>query len=167
MLNSRFFMLIFGAAVLLLALGCGNTSSDTTTTDGGGGGTGTINVEQAENDVWNLVNSERSKAGLSSLSRDSEIDQVAYDHSVAMRDNGYIYHTGPDGTPSSRLDAAGVSYMTCGENVAMGQTSASAVMTAWMNSDGHRANILNPAYTHIGVGLAMPGYYWTQVFVGR
>ena len=63
----------------------------------------------------------------------------------------------------------GISYNTAGENIAMGQTSPSQVMTAWMNSEGHRANILNSSFTKIGVGVAQNAngqYYWTQQFIG-
>jgi len=83
-----------------------------------------------------------------------------------MRDNNHFDHTGPDGSlPPDRLRDGGVSFSMSGENIARGQSSASAVMTAWMNSPGHRANILNSEYTHMGVGLAMPGYWWTQNFI--
>jgi uncharacterized protein YkwD len=135
---------------------------------GGGGGGGGVNESAYESEVWSTTNTERSKQGLRSLERDADLDKVAKAHSVVMRGEGDIFHEGgPDGTPTSRVKAAGIKFNFCGENVARGQTSPSQVMTAWMKSPGHRANILNSRYTHIGVGLAMPGYYWTQVFINR
>jgi uncharacterized protein YkwD len=135
---------------------------------GGGGGDGGGGSCPEEKEVWSLTNTERAKQGLTSLKGHAGLDKVAKAHSEVMRGEGRIFHEGgPDGTPSSRVRGAGIQFSMCGENVACGQTSPAAVMTAWMNSPGHRKNILNSGYTHLGVGLAMPGYYWTQVFISK
>ena len=84
-----------------------------------------------------------------------------------MRDNGYFSHNSPTyGTPFQMLSAFGLSYRTAGENIAKGYASPQAVVNGWMNSSGHRANILNASYTQIGVGYVSRGNYWTQLFIG-
>ena len=84
-----------------------------------------------------------------------------------MADNRYFSHTSPTyGTPFEMIRAFGLSYRTAGENIAYGQATPQAVVTAWMNSSGHRANILSSSYTQIGVGYAAKGRYWTQMFLG-
>ncbi|RMI30185.1 CAP domain-containing protein [Nocardia stercoris] len=84
-----------------------------------------------------------------------------------MRDQGFFSHTDPDGTdPGDRIAAAGYTWQAYGENIAQGQADANAVVTAWMNSPGHRANILNCGFTQIGIGIAdgSGGPWWTQDF---
>ena len=84
-----------------------------------------------------------------------------------MVDQNYFSHTSPTyGTPFQMLTSFGVSYRTAGENIAYGQRTPREVVTAWMNSPGHRANILNASYTQIGVGYVASGNYWTQLFIG-
>mgnify|MGYP000966070924 FL=1 len=84
-----------------------------------------------------------------------------------MHDNHYFSHTSPVfGSTFSLLDQYGISYKTAGENIAMGYTTPEAVVTGWMNSPGHRANILNASFTQIGVGYVASGNYWTQEFIG-
>ena len=87
-----------------------------------------------------------------------------------MAQNNYFSHTSPTyGSPFDLMKKYGISYRTAGENIAMGQTSPSQVMNGWMNSEGHRANILNSSFTKIGVGVvqnASGRYYWTQHFTG-
>ena len=80
----------------------------------------------------------------------------------------YFSHTSPTyGTPFQMMKNFGITYRTAGENIARGQISPKAVVDAWMNSSGHRANILNSSFTHIGVGYAENGRYWTQMFIGK
>ena len=123
------------------------------------------NIEQ---DVIKLVNVERANAGLSPLSYDWELGRVAQYKSQDMHDQKYFSHTSPVyGTPFTMMKNFGISYKSAGENIAQGQTTAKAVVNAWMNSEGHRANILNKNYTHIGVGYVKDGNYWTQMFIQK
>ena len=119
-----------------------------------------------EAEVVRLVNIERKKAGLAELKHNWELSRVARCKSEDMRDKGYFAHNSPTyGTPFQMMKSFGISYRTAGENIAKGQTTPAAVVNAWMNSSGHRANILNPSFTEIGVGYAS-GNYWTQMFIG-
>ena len=123
-----------------------------------------------QNEVVRLVNAERAKKGLAALSTDSLLMKTATVKSQDMAKNKYFSHTSPTyGSPFDLMKQYGVSYRTAGENIAMGQTTPAQVMDGWMNSEGHRANILNSAYTRIGVGVAQNSagqYYWTQHFAG-
>ncbi len=120
-----------------------------------------------ESEVVRLVNIERKKAGLTELKHNWELSRVARYKSEDMRDKGYFAHNSPTyGTPFQMMKSFGISYRTAGENIAKGQTTPAAVVNAWMNSSGHRANILNSSFTEIGVGYAS-GNYWTQMFIGK
>lgn len=124
-------------------------------------------VTAFENEVIRLVNVERAKYGLNALQANWELSRVARYKSQDMADNHYFSHTSPTyGTPFQMMKAFGLSYRTAGENIAYGQRTPQAVVNAWMNSSGHRANILNASYTQIGVGFVADGYYWTQMFIG-
>ena len=124
-------------------------------------------VTAYENEVIRLVNVERSKQGLKSLDSDWQLSRVARYKSQDMRDNGYFSHTSPTyGSPFEMMKSFGISYRTAGENIAKGQKTPKAVVNAWMNSSGHRANILNSSFTKIGVGYVKDGNYWTQMFIG-
>jgi uncharacterized protein YkwD len=163
--NAVHFLLL---AFLFIAVSYGCDGNAGVNAPNGGGGDAAVNETQYEADVWNIVNEERAKLGYDSLTRDPELDAVAFAHSEAMRNEGRIFHEGgPDGTLSGRLGTAGIIYTTAGENVAYGQSTPESVMNAWMNSPNHRANILNPVFTHVGIGLATPGNYWTQVFIQK
>lgn len=119
-----------------------------------------------EAEVVRLVNIERKKVGLSELKHNWELSRVARYKSEDMRDKGYFSHTSPTyGSPFQMMRSFGISYRTAGENIAKGQTTPAAVVKGWMNSSGHRANILNSSFTEIGVGYAS-GNYWTQMFIG-
>lgn len=124
-----------------------------------------------EQQVVELVNQERAKAGLKPLTYDGQLSQVARLKSQDMRDKNYFSHTSPTyGSPFDMMKSYGISYRTAGENIAAGQATPAQVVQAWMNSPGHRANILNSQYTHIGVGYAQGGsygHYWTQMFIGK
>jgi uncharacterized protein YkwD len=115
--------------------------------------------------VVRLVNSERGKNGCAPLTVNAELTRAAQDHTSDMAAHRTMSHTGSDGSsPGDRITAAGYSWRSYGENVAYGYGTPESVMTAWMNSPGHRANILNCAFKEIGVGYAQPGSYWTQDF---
>lgn len=121
--------------------------------------------------VLKLVNEERSKQGLKSLKLSSKLNEVAYEKSRDMAVNRYFSHNSPTyGTPFQMLKQYNVTYRTAGENIAAGQRTPKDVMQAWMNSSGHRANILNANYTELGVGYykgGSYGTYWTQTFIGK
>ena len=121
-----------------------------------------------ENEVVRLVNAERQKNGLKPLSADWELSRVARYKSLDMKNKGYFSHTSPTyGSPFEMMRSFGISYRSAGENIARGQATPKAVLDAWLASPGHRANILNSSFTHIGVGYVSEGKYWTQMFVGR
>ncbi|WP_432138943.1 CAP domain-containing protein [Streptomyces sp. bgisy154] len=122
--------------------------------------------DQAAAEVLRLVNEERAKVGCSAVSANSALAQLAQAFSEDMAARGFFDHTDPDGnTPWDRAEKAGVSGMG-GENIARGQADAAAVMEAWMNSPGHRANILNCDFKTLGVGVhfGSGGPWWTQDF---
>ena len=124
-------------------------------------------VTAFENEVIRLVNEIRVQNGLQALSADWELSRVARYKSQDMVDNRYFSHTSPTyGTPFQMIRAFGLSYRSAGENIAYGYATPQAVVNAWMNSSGHRANILNASYTRIGVGYGSAGHYWTQMFIG-
>ena len=125
-------------------------------------------VDAYEREVVRLVNLERAKAGVSPLEYDWQLSRVARYKSEDMQKNKYFSHTSPTyGSPFNMMKSFGISYKTAGENIARGYQTPSAVVNGWMNSKGHRANILNSSFTHIGVGYVASGNYWTQMFVGR
>ena len=120
-----------------------------------------------ESEVIRLVNEIRAQNGLARLTANWELSRVARYKSQDMVDNRYFSHTSPTyGTPFQMIRAFGLSFRTAGENIAYGQRTPQAVVNAWMNSSGHRANILNASYTQIGVGYVANGHYWTQMFIG-
>ncbi|MCX2967500.1 MULTISPECIES: CAP domain-containing protein [Streptomyces] len=116
--------------------------------------------------VLTLVNQERARAGCQPLRADAALAGLAGDHSRDMAERGYFSHTDPEGrSPFDRAAEAGVRHMG-GENIARGQATPEAVMEAWMNSPGHRANIVNCDFTTLGVGVhnGDGGPWWTQAF---
>ena len=120
-----------------------------------------------ENEVIRLVNEIRVENGLKPLTTNWELSRIARYKSEDMSANKYFSHTSPTyGTPFQMIRAFGLSYRSAGENIAYGQRTPAAVVNAWMNSSGHRANILNASYTQIGVGYCANGNYWTQMFIG-
>lgn len=125
-------------------------------------------VTAYENKVLELVNVERQKAGLPALQMDEALRNVARKKSEDMQAKKYFDHNSPTyGSPFDMMKQFGISYKMAGENIAMGQRTPEEVVKAWMNSPGHRANILKNGFTHIGVGYVANGNYWTQMFVGR
>lgn len=125
-------------------------------------------VSVFEQQVIDLTNQERAKNGLPALKLDAQLSKAARAKSVDMQTNKYFSHTSPTyGSPFDMMKQFGVSYRGAGENIAMGQRSPQEVVNSWMNSSGHRANILNKSFTHIGVGHAENGNYWTQMFITK
>lgn len=125
-------------------------------------------VTDFEQEVIRLVNEIRAENGLGALSYDWELSRVARYKSQDMKDNNYFSHTSPVyGSPFQMLKSFGITYSSAGENIAKGYATPQAVVNAWMNSSGHRANILNANYTTIGVGYVSGGNYWTQLFISR
>lgn len=124
-------------------------------------------VTAFENEVVRLVNEQRQKNGLKPLTANWELSRVARYKSQDMVDNRYFAHNSPlYGTPFQMIKAFGLTFRTAGENIAYGQRTPQQVVDTWMNSSGHRANILNASYTQIGVGYVSNGHYWTQMFIG-
>lgn len=124
-------------------------------------------VSSYEAEVIRLVNEIRQQNGLRPLTANWELSRVARYKSQDMADRGYFAHNSPTyGSPGQMIKAFGLSYRTAGENIAKGYASPQAVVNGWMNSSGHRANILNASYTQIGVGYVARSNHWTQMFIG-
>ncbi len=122
-------------------------------------------VSAMEQEVVALVNAERAKYGLAALTLSTELSDGARLKSQDMAEQNYFSHTSPTyGSPFEMMKTLGISYRSAGENIAKGYSTAASVMEGWMNSEGHRANILNSSYTEIGVGYVADGNYWTQWF---
>ncbi len=142
----------------------------TTTTKAPATTTSTAGLTAAEQQMLNLVNQERSKNGLRPLQADLQLTKLARMKSQDMINKNYFSHTSPTyGSPFDMMKTYGVTYKTAGENIA-GNSSVPGAHTALMNSSGHRANILNSQYTHVGIGIVQGGQYgmmFTQMFVGR
>ncbi len=187
--------LVLIVACAAQAAGCGGSSSGSSGAPApGGSGPGTTTPGQVGSRFWyvgdaygnplephdgdegswaqqvaTLVNQERAAQGLAPLLVDAGATQAAKAHAEDMAGRGFFAHTTPEGwTPADRLQLLGVTgYSSVGENIAAGQPTPHDVMTAWMSSSGHRANILHPSYTHVGVGVVEGRPYWVQVFLTR
>lgn len=128
----------------------------------GGMSTGTSSAAQA---VLSQVNAARAQNGLRALTLDANMNRAAAVRAAELAQS--FSHTRPNGSRGmTALNEAGVSYRTAGENIASGQQTAQAVVSAWMNSSGHRANILSASFGRMGVGQATIGgrTYWVQLF---
>ncbi|WP_329389335.1 CAP domain-containing protein [Streptomyces sp. NBC_01351] len=139
----------------------------TAATAGGGSSGGGSGGSESESAVLALVNKERAAAGCGPLTANAKLSAAARAYSDTMAASGVMSHTGPDGsTMTTRVEAAGYGWSRLGENIARGQADADAVMNAWMNSPGHKANILNCAFREIGIGVHKGdgGPWWTQNF---
>lgn len=149
----------FGGFCKIFSLNCGQNVTETVSS-----------VNSMEKQVASLANSKRKAAGLGSLTLDSQLSKLARMKAEDMAKKGYFSHTSPTyGSAFDMMKKYGVSYRTAGENIAKGQKTPEAVMNGWMNSSGHRANILSSTYTHIGVGYAKDSKgntYWVQIFKG-
>ncbi|APC47228.1 CAP domain-containing protein [Virgibacillus halodenitrificans] len=125
-------------------------------------------LSQFEQEVFELTNQEREKNGLAPLKVDVELSKVAREKSRDMAANNYFSHNSPTyGSPFDMMKQFGITYRAAGENIAKGQRTPEEVVNAWMNSEGHRANILSSKYTHIGIGYVEQGNHWTQQFIGK
>jgi uncharacterized YkwD family protein/spore coat assembly protein SafA len=121
-----------------------------------------------ENEVITLVNKERLNAGLTPFAMNPELSNVARHKSNDMRDNNYFSHNSPTyGSPFDMLKKFNVRFSSAGENIAKGQSTPQAVVTSWMNSPGHRKNIMSTTFTEIGVGFSAGenSTHWTQMFI--
>lgn len=147
--------------------GGGSTGSST---GGSSNTTNTSGLTADELEVFNLINEQRTKNGLSALKIDSEVQNVARIKAKDMVNNNYFSHTSPTyGSPFDMLNSFKVSYKTAGENIA-GNSSNSAAVTAWMNSSGHKANILNSSFNYTGIGVVNGSKYgkiYVQMFIGK
>lgn len=140
-----------------------------------GNGDSTNKVSQNSNlsanaqEVIKLVNKERNAAGLSALAENSRLSEVAQAKAEDMMKNGYFSHISPTyGSPFEMMKTFGITYKSAGENIAKGQKTPAAVMNGWMNSSGHRTNILNASYEQIGAGFCKDSSgvaYWVQMFI--
>ncbi len=125
-------------------------------------------VTNYEKELVRLVNEIRVQNGLKALTENWELSRVARYKSQDMLDKKYFSHTSPTyGSPFDMMKAFGITYRSAGENIAMGYATPQQVVNGWMNSSGHRANILNASFTQIGVGYVANGNYWTQMFIGK
>lgn len=125
-------------------------------------------VSAIEKAVLDLTNVERQKSGLKPLQSDAKLMNSARQKSTDMASKGYFSHTSPTyGSPFDQMKSNGISYKSAAENIAMGQRSAEEVVKGWMESPGHRQNILTPGFTHIGIGYDKNGNYWTQQFIQK
>ncbi|WP_082892743.1 SafA/ExsA family spore coat assembly protein [Rossellomorea aquimaris] len=132
---------------------------------------GDITAQSYTYEVVKLVNQERAKTGLSPLKENWELSRVARYKSEDMAAKNYFSHTSPTyGSPFQMIKDFGISYRAAGENIAAGQKTPAEVVKAWMNSEGHRKNIMSNTFTEIGVGYVKGGsygHYWTQMFTKK
>ena len=132
--------------------------------------TTTATLSADEKEVFDLINKQRTNNGLKALKIDSEVQRVARIKAQDMVDNNYFAHESPTyGTPFQMLKSFKISYKTAGENIA-GNSSNTAAVSAWMNSSGHKANILNGNYNYTGIGVVNSSKYgkvYVQMFIGK
>ena len=146
-----------------------NSSNNSTNNNTGSTQTSsTMNSDEKE--VFNLINKQRTNNGLAALKVDEEVQRVARIKAQDMVDNNYFSHTSPIyGSPFNMLNSFKISYKTAGENIA-GNSSNSGAVNAWMNSSGHKANILNSSYNYTGIGVVSSSKYgkiFVQMFIGK
>ena len=148
-------------------------SSDNTTQNNQNNNTGTNTINlltEDEKEVFYLINEQRMKAGLVALQIDSELQNVAKIKAQDMVENNYFSHTSPIyGSPFDMIKSFKISYKTAGENIA-GNSKNSGAVNAWMNSEGHKANILNSSYNYTGIGVVNSPKYgkiYVQMFMGK
>ena len=139
-----------------------STAGTTTTTQTSG------TLSAFEQKVVDLTNQVRANNGLPALKVDPTLGKMAHEKARDMSANNYFSHTSPTyGSPFDMMKQFGITYNYAGENIAMGQQTPQEVVNSWMNSQGHRENILNPNYNYIGVGYVAQGNYWVQDFIGK
>ena len=148
-----------------------NNSGNTENNTGNSSGTQTSsNMNSDEKEVFNLINQQRTNNGLSALKEDNEVQRVARIKAEDMVTNNYFSHTSPTyGSPFDMLKSFKISYKTAGENIAANSSNSGAV-NAWMNSSGHKANILNSSFNYTGIGVVNSSKYgkiFVQMFIGK
>ena len=148
-----------------------NNSGNTENNTGNSSGTQTSsNMNSDEKEVFNLINQQRTNNGLSALKEDNEVQRVARIKAEDMVTNNYFSHTSPTyGSPFDMLKSFKKSYKTAGENIAANSSNSGAV-NAWMNSSGHKANILNSSFNYTGIGVVNSSKYgkiFVQMFIGK
>lgn len=130
----------------------------------------TSSMSTDEKEVFDLINKQRTDNGIQALKVDDEVQRVARIKAQDMVDNNYFAHESPTyGTPFNMLKSFKVSYKTAGENIA-GNSSNKNAVTSWMNSSGHKANILNSAFNYTGIGVVNSSKYgkvFVQMFIGK
>lgn len=130
----------------------------------------TSTMSKDEQEVFNLINKQRTANGLSALKVDNAVQRVAKIKAQDMVSNSYFSHTSPTyGSPFEMLQSFKISYKTAGENIA-GNSSNSGAVNAWMNSSGHKANILNSSFNYTGIGVVNSPKYgkvYAQMFIGK
>ncbi|MGO0059228.1 CAP domain-containing protein [Brevibacillus fluminis] len=145
--------------------------NEAATRTGAGDTTNAGGTQSSDNAVLSLVNSERSKAGLSPLTLNKQLSDVARTKAQDMRDQNYFDHTSPTyGSPADMIKRFNIPFQAMGENIAAGQQTPAEVMQGWMNSEGHRRNILDPQFTQMGIGSVQGGQmgtYWSQMFISQ
>ena len=148
----------------------GNSSSGSGSGSSGSSNSNTSTLTSDEKEVFDLINKQRAANGLAALKIDNEVQKVAKIKAQDMVSSGYFSHNSPTyGTPFEMLQSFKVSYKTAGENIA-GNSSNSGAVNAWMNSSGHKANILNSSFTHTGIGVVSSPKYgkiYVQMFIGK
>lgn len=146
------------------------SSSNTGTNTSTGGQSTTTAMNSDEKEIFDLINKQRTNNGLSALKEDAEVQKVARIKAQDMVSNNYFAHESPTyGTPFQMLKNFNISYKTAGENIAANSSNSSAV-TAWMNSSGHKANILNSNFYYTGIGVVSSNKYgkiYVQMFIGK
>lgn len=147
-----------------------NSSGSGSSSNSGNGTSNTSTMTSDEKEVFNLINKQREANGLSALKVDSEVQRVTKIKAQDMVNNSYFSHNSPTyGTPFEMLKSFKVSYKTAGENIA-GNSSNSGAVNAWMNSSGHKANILNSSFNYTGIGVVSSPKYgkvYVQMFIGK
>lgn len=147
-----------------------SSGGNTTGSNSNNSGTTTTSLTSDEQEVFNLINQQRTNNGLAALKIDNEVQNVARIKAKDMVQNNYFSHTSPTyGSPFEMLNSFKISYKTAGENIAGNSNNQSAV-TAWMNSSGHKANILNSSFNYTGIGAVTGSQYgkiYVQMFIGK
>lgn len=150
--------------------GSSNSGSSSSGNSSSNSGTQTSNMNSDEKEIFDLINKQRTNNGLTALKHDNGVQRVARIKAQDMVDNNYFSHTSPTyGSPFDMLKSFKISYKTTGENIAANSSNSSAV-TAWMNSSGHKANILNSSFNYTGIGVVSSPKYgkmYVQLFIGK
>ena len=163
MVSSKYVKLIYPKSNNSNNQNTNNTTNNTTTNNGS-------SLTADEKEVFDLINAKRTAAGLSALKVDAELQNIARAKAEDMVKNNYFSHTSPTyGSPFDMMKSFGVSYKTAGENIA-GNSSNTGAVNAWMNSEGHKANILNSSFNYTGVAVVKSSKYgkiFVQMFIGK